>query len=158
MILYAMSLSPVRHGRGHVLWHNSCQHSLEIYQGWQRERESSALPSRASSLPTLIMPSGSRILKRSNADDGPKQPKSSDTRSPPPPPRSEHRPRPGEPCPIPSTNPASQYTLLEKLGTGSFGVVYKGMHNETRQIVAIKQIGRSYKNTILQFDRRALQI
>ncbi|KZT05530.1 Pkinase-domain-containing protein [Laetiporus sulphureus 93-53] len=45
-----------------------------------------------------------------------------------------------EPYPIPSTNPASQYTLLEKLGTGSFGTVYKAMHNETKQIVAIKQI------------------
>ncbi|PSR72919.1 hypothetical protein PHLCEN_2v11222 [Hermanssonia centrifuga] len=45
-----------------------------------------------------------------------------------------------EPYPIPSNNPASQYTLLEKLGTGSFGTVYKAMHNETKQIVAIKQI------------------
>ncbi|KAJ7068274.1 STE/STE20/YSK protein kinase [Mycena amicta] len=48
--------------------------------------------------------------------------------------------RPREPVPIPSSNPASQYTLLEKLGTGSFGTVYKAMHNETKQIVAIKQI------------------
>lgn len=46
-----------------------------------------------------------------------------------------------EPYPVPSNNPASQYTLIEKLGTGSFGVVYKAMHNETQQIVAIKQIG-----------------
>jgi serine/threonine-protein kinase 24/25/MST4 len=46
-----------------------------------------------------------------------------------------------EPYPVPSTNPASQYTLLDKLGTGSFGTVYKAMHNETKQIVAIKQIG-----------------
>lgn len=42
---------------------------------------------------------------------------------------------------MPSSNPASQYTLMEKLGTGSFGTVYKAMHNETKQIVAIKQIG-----------------
>lgn len=48
--------------------------------------------------------------------------------------------RPREPIPIPSSNPESQYTLLEKLGTGSFGTVYKAMHNETKQIVAIKQI------------------
>lgn len=35
---------------------------------------------------------------------------------------------------------SEQYSLLEKLGTGSFGVVYKGIHKETKQIVAIKQI------------------
>jgi len=52
--------------------------------------------------------------------------------------------RPREPYPVPSNNPSSQYTLLEKLGTGSFGVVYKAIHNETKQIVAIKQIGASW--------------
>ncbi|KAJ7904515.1 STE/STE20/YSK protein kinase [Mycena olivaceomarginata] len=56
------------------------------------------------------------------------------------PPAPEQQARPREPCPIPSSNPASQYTLLEKLGTGSFGTVYKAMHNDTKQIVAIKQI------------------
>lgn len=45
---------------------------------------------------------------------------------------------------MPSLNPASQYTLMEKLGTGSFGIVYKAMHNETKQVVAIKQIGTSW--------------
>ncbi|KAF9221967.1 STE/STE20/YSK protein kinase [Gyrodon lividus] len=45
-----------------------------------------------------------------------------------------------DPYPVPSNNPASQYTLLEKLGTGSFGTVYQAMHNDTKQIVAIKQI------------------
>jgi serine/threonine protein kinase len=53
------------------------------------------------------------------------------------------RTRPREPFPTPNSNPESQYTLLEKLGTGSFGTVYKAMHNETKQIVAIKQIGAS---------------
>ncbi|PFH52724.1 hypothetical protein AMATHDRAFT_139029 [Amanita thiersii Skay4041] len=67
------------------------------------------------------------------------QPKAS-TRSPPPSPKVEQRVRSREPYPVPGNNPASQYTLLEKLGTGSFGVVYKAMHNETKQIVAIKQI------------------
>jgi serine/threonine-protein kinase 24/25/MST4 len=43
-------------------------------------------------------------------------------------------------APLPHNDPASQYTLLEKLGTGSFGTVYKAIHNETKQIVAIKQI------------------
>lgn len=60
------------------------------------------------------------------------------TKSPPPSPRDAKRTP--EPYPVPSNNPASQYTLLEKLGTGSFGTVYKAMHNETKQIVAIKQI------------------
>jgi serine/threonine-protein kinase 24/25/MST4 len=87
------------------------------------------------------MAPGSRILKRLSSDEVPKQPKSSSSRSPPPSPQIEQRPRLREPCPVPSTNPASQYTLLEKLGTGSFGVVHKAMHNETKQIVAVKQIG-----------------
>ncbi len=65
------------------------------------------------------------------------------TKSPPSSPVKETQERQvmAEPYPIPSNNPASQYTLLEKLGTGSFGTVYKAMHNETKQIVAIKQIG-----------------
>ncbi|KAG8889647.1 hypothetical protein FRB98_003450 [Tulasnella sp. 332] len=40
----------------------------------------------------------------------------------------------------PTNDPASQYTLMEKLGTGSFGTVFKAMHIDTKQIVAIKQI------------------
>ncbi|KAG8760291.1 hypothetical protein FRC14_003447 [Serendipita sp. 396] len=40
----------------------------------------------------------------------------------------------------PNNDPTSQYTILHKLGTGSFGTVWKAMHNETKQIVAIKQI------------------
>lgn len=59
--------------------------------------------------------------------------------SQPPSPQAEHRPY-REPVPLPSSNPASQYTLQDKLGTGSFGTVYKAIHNETKQIVAIKQI------------------
>ncbi|KAI0068743.1 Pkinase-domain-containing protein [Artomyces pyxidatus] len=58
----------------------------------------------------------------------------------PRPPSSPVKSRMKEPYPMPSSNPASQYTLMEKLGTGSFGTVYKAMHNETKQIVAIKQI------------------
>ncbi|EIW76112.1 STE STE20 YSK protein kinase [Coniophora puteana RWD-64-598 SS2] len=67
-------------------------------------------------------------------------PRSPTPASPPRRSSSDKGPRLREPYPIPSNNPASQYTLLEKLGTGSFGVVYKAMHNETKQIVAIKQI------------------
>ncbi|KAI0005092.1 STE STE20 YSK protein kinase [Russula compacta] len=80
---------------------------------------------------------GSRLRKRSSIDT-PVSPQSKPTRSPSSP---EPKPQsPQEPYPMPSSNPASQYTLMEKLGTGSFGTVYKAMHNETRQIVAIKQI------------------
>lgn len=61
-------------------------------------------------------------------------------RSPPTSPVPEKKTRHTEPYPIPSSNPASQYTLLDKLGTGSFGIVYKAIHNETKQIVAVKQI------------------
>ncbi|CAJ0769804.1 24681_t:CDS:2, partial [Entrophospora sp. SA101] len=32
------------------------------------------------------------------------------------------------------------YTLLEKLGTGSFGTVYKAVKKETNEVVAIKII------------------
>lgn len=88
------------------------------------------------------MAPGSRFVKRISTDNV-KQPNRL-TRSPPPSPIIDTKlSRPRDPYPIPNSNPASQYTLLEKLGTGSFGTVYKAMHNETKQIVAIKQIGRS---------------
>ncbi|KAK9472764.1 Pkinase-domain-containing protein [Dipodascopsis tothii] len=35
---------------------------------------------------------------------------------------------------------ADQFTLLDELGSGSFGVVYKAVDNRTGQIVAVKQI------------------
>ena len=82
------------------------------------------------------------------------QPKSL-TRSPPPSP--EQKPHLRGPSPIPSNNPASQYTLLEKLGTGSFGTVYKGMHNDTKQIVAIKQIGEWLHRGVCPFDSLSIR-
>ncbi|CUA69147.1 Serine/threonine-protein kinase svkA [Rhizoctonia solani] len=58
--------------------------------------------------------------------------------SPTSPPR--HSPLPGASRPlVPSSDPTSQYTLLEKLGTGSFGTVYKAT-DKTGHVVAIKQI------------------
>ncbi|KAK1236572.1 hypothetical protein PQX77_000124 [Marasmius sp. AFHP31] len=85
------------------------------------------------------MPPGSRFIKRNSLDNVvPRSPPRVLTRSSSS--QAEQKIRPREPIPIPSNNPASQYTLLEKLGTGSFGTVYKAMHNETKQIVAIKQI------------------
>ncbi|PIL37174.1 transporter [Ganoderma sinense ZZ0214-1] len=63
------------------------------------------------------------------------------SKSPPPSPIGERKVKSPDQWPyIPSSNPASQYTLLEKLGTGSFGTVYKAIHNDSKQIVAIKQI------------------
>lgn len=38
------------------------------------------------------------------------------------------------------SDPSAAYTLLEKLGTGSFGTVWKASDNKTKQIVAIKMI------------------
>lgn len=38
-------------------------------------------------------------------------------------------------------SPETQYTLLEKIGSGSFAVVYKARYDETGQLVAVKQIG-----------------
>ncbi|TDL23522.1 Pkinase-domain-containing protein [Rickenella mellea] len=41
---------------------------------------------------------------------------------------------------IPNKDPATQYSLGSRIGTGSFGLVYKGVHVETGRVVAIKQI------------------
>ncbi|KAI0278827.1 kinase-like domain-containing protein [Russula aff. rugulosa BPL654] len=84
---------------------------------------------------------GSRLKKHPSVDvpvspqSKPMYSPTSTSTSPEPKPRDSQ-----EPYPVPSNNPASQYTLMEKLGVGSFGTVYKAMHNETKQIVAIKQI------------------
>ncbi|KAF9780204.1 kinase-like domain-containing protein [Thelephora terrestris] len=87
------------------------------------------------------MPSPTRLRKSltSNKSSGFQQ-KSADVRSSPEASSPDKRRHLSEPYPIPSNNPAGQYTLLEKLGTGSFGTVYKAIHNETKQIVAVKQI------------------
>ncbi|KAG6814179.1 hypothetical protein H0H92_000855 [Tricholoma furcatifolium] len=82
----------------------------------------------------------SRLRKRSDADYVPNLQSKPAAHSPPSSPKAEVNLRMRGPHPVPSNNPASQYTLLEKLGTGSFGTVYKAMHNDTKQIVAIKQI------------------
>jgi serine/threonine-protein kinase 24/25/MST4 len=102
----------------------------------------------------LTMAPGSRFKRRdSDVSDKPIKPNVL-TRSPPSSPQtSEAKSRPREPYPIPSNNPSSQYTLLEKLGTGSFGTVYKAVHNETKQIVAIKQIGELIIYYCPQFER-----
>lgn len=90
----------------------------------------------------LTMPAGSPFKRRdSDVSDKPTRPNVL-TRSPPASPQASNaKSRPRDPYPVPSSNPSNQYTLLEKLGTGSFGTVFKAIHNETKQIVAIKQIG-----------------
>jgi hypothetical protein len=92
-------------------------------------------------LPCATMASSSLLLTRSVTDDGVVQHPKALTRSPPPSPKADFKSQLRGPYPISSNNPASQYTLLDKLGTGSFGTVFKAIHNETKQIVAIKQIG-----------------
>ena len=37
---------------------------------------------------------------------------------------------------------ANKYILLQKIGSGKFGVVYKGIHKKTQQNVAIKMENR----------------
>lgn len=94
------------------------------------------------------MPAGSRFI-RSDSNLSAKSKRNVLTRSPPSSPQaSEIKSHMREPYPVPSNNPANQYTLLEKLGTGSFGVVYKAIHNETKQVVAVKQIGAYFVNPL----------
>jgi len=100
------------------------------------------------------MPSPTR-LKRSLVSNksSASQQKPTDVRLSPEASSPEKKLRPSEPYPIPSNNPASQYTLLEKLGTGSFGTVYKAIHNDTKQIVAVKQIGNGPIPRCFRFSR-----
>lgn len=37
---------------------------------------------------------------------------------------------------------AARYQMLEELGSGSFGVVYKAIERETGEIVAVKHVSR----------------
>lgn len=136
--------------------HDACYLPHKLYNTWATSLErndlfdvtghclpSSSCCSHSCPLQSGTMLSGSRFKRRdSNLSD--KSKPNVLTRSPPSSPQaSEVKQRPREPYPVPSNNPANQYTLLEKLGTGSFGVVYKAIHNDTKQVVAIKQIGTS---------------
>ena len=47
---------------------------------------------------------------------------------------------------------ANKYILLEKLGMGKFGIVYKGIHKKTRQNVAIKMEKRDQEITTIKHE------
>ncbi|KAJ1982240.1 hypothetical protein H4R34_001783 [Dimargaris verticillata] len=52
----------------------------------------------------------------------------------------------------------SSYTLLEKLGSGSFGVVYKAIHDDTGRVVAIKQIDLDAADEDLGHIQQEIQV
>jgi serine/threonine-protein kinase 24/25/MST4 len=37
-------------------------------------------------------------------------------------------------------DPSAKYKLLEQVGNGSFGVVYKAVNKDTGEVVAIKEV------------------
>lgn len=43
---------------------------------------------------------------------------------------------------------AARYQMLEELGSGSFGVVYKAIERATGEVVAVKHVGRPYNQSI----------
>ncbi|SPO31274.1 probable Ste20-like kinase Don3 [Ustilago trichophora] len=96
-------------------------------------------------MPNLPLPSRSPLLgpRKALRETSPSPPTRTSSASPLPPaavagPSSLVR---SPPKPIASGKELSeQYELLEKIGAGSFGTVYKAMHKESRQIVAIKQV------------------
>lgn len=96
-------------------------------------------------MPNLPLPSRSPLLGQRKAlrETSPSPPIRTSSASPLPPaavagPSNLAR---SPPKPIASGKELSeQYELLEKIGAGSFGTVYKAMHKESRQIVAIKQV------------------
>jgi serine/threonine protein kinase len=49
-------------------------------------------------------------------------------------------------------DPSAKYKLLEQVGNGSFGVVYKAVNKETGEVVAIKEVCAGIART----DRRLI--
>ncbi|EPQ27187.1 uncharacterized protein PFL1_05110 [Pseudozyma flocculosa PF-1] len=92
-------------------------------------------------MPNIALPSRSPLLgaRRSSKEQSPSPPTRSTSRAAAQPLAGPSASSPTRPV-VSGAQLSEQYALLEKLGTGSFGTVYKGMHKETKQIVAIKQI------------------
>ena len=51
------------------------------------------------------------------------------------------RPPPG--TSFDSNNPESDYEMLDKVGTGSFGTVWKALHLPSNSVVAVKKVCQS---------------
>lgn len=50
---------------------------------------------------------------------------------------------------------ADRYQMLEELGSGSFGVVYKAIEKATGEVVAIKHVRSRHPSTLSWSDLRA---
>ena len=53
--------------------------------------------------------------------------------------QSQHQRRRRRPSQI-MEDPSAKYKLLEQVGNGSFGVVYKAVNKDTGEVVAIKEV------------------
>jgi len=47
------------------------------------------------------------------------------------------------------TDASSKYKLLEQVGNGSFGVVYKGVNKDTGEVVAIKEVRITFRELLI---------
>lgn len=50
------------------------------------------------------------------------------------------------------------YEILNKIGKGAYGTVYRGKHRATKQVVAIKEISREHKKVSLEAIRKEARL